>query len=107
MRKELCFVHGMKCFFAFEFDHNRVVHDKIGTEATIQFDGAVEHRDRSLALDLKAPHLKFVGDAGFVGGFEQPWPECAMHGDRGTDNAGGDLRGMHCSNSSAGGQDSV
>src|SRR3981081_1710458 len=76
----------MQRLFALHLDRDSALHDKIGTETAVQFDGFIDQWHRLLPLDAKAKFLNLVSHTSLVGGFEKPGPQLAMYLDRRSDN---------------------
>lgn len=52
MREQLSLIDWMQCIFAFQFDHDTTLDDKICAESTIKFDRIVKQRYRLLSVDV-------------------------------------------------------
>jgi hypothetical protein len=61
-------------------------HERVHPVAAIQAEAFVIHRQRMLEEKLDAAPCEFVRQALFVGGFEQPRSQDAMHFDRAADH---------------------
>lgn len=65
MREQLSLIDWMQCIFAFQFDHDTTLDDKICAESTIKFDRIVKQRYRLLSVDVQ-----FMCKASFIGRLE-------------------------------------
>ncbi len=86
VRQELRFVNGDEPLDRFQFDYQSTIHDEIDSVPTIQPNGFVDDRQRPMPVECQSAYAQFIGEALFIGGFEQPRTKMAMDLDSRSDN---------------------
>lgn len=70
--QKLSLVDGAKNILALQFDHNFAFDDNVSTKATVHLYAFINDRNRLLPFHSKTGFPEFLGEAGFVTGFQQP-----------------------------------
>jgi hypothetical protein len=70
--QKLSLVDGAKNILALQFDHDFAFDDNVSTKATVHLYAFINDRNKLLPFHSKTGFLEFLGEAGFVTGFQQP-----------------------------------
>lgn len=76
--EQLFSVYGKVLLDGLQFDDDRLLDDKVGAEAFLEFDAVVTDWHRYLATDAQAAAFETVTEENFVDGFEEAGPEIGM-----------------------------
>jgi hypothetical protein len=85
----------VKCFFALDFNDHAAFYHQVRPESAIEADRLVNQGYGLLALNPHPEVAELIGEAGFVGRFEQAWSERAVNVHRGSDDFGSEVEGAH------------
>lgn len=90
------------CFDGLDFQHDNVVHQKVGPKSRRYSQAIVLYVDRHLPVDLMAATDKISGKHKFIGALQEAGPQTSMNPDRGFDDIRGDrIDPVHATPSSA------
>ncbi len=78
MGEKLFPVHGKVLLDGLQLHDDRLLDDKVGAEAFLEFDAVVTDWHRHLATDVQAAAFETVTEENFVDGFEEAGPEIGM-----------------------------
>ena len=93
--QHLGFVYRLEPIHRFQLDHHLVVHEKVEPVTAIQPFALVTDRQRVLAPVGDAVQIHFVGQARFIGRFQQSRFQRLVNLHRGADDSVSDLVDFH------------
>jgi len=79
IRQQLGLMNRQKFFHGFVFNDHHLIHRHVDSEAQVNFDFLIRHREWHFTGHHMAGFFKVVGEALLVDGFQQPGAECLVH----------------------------
>lgn len=71
----------------FQFYDHQIIHQEIQAESLRNHEATIGQAEFDLSFDSMPFQAKLMGQAGFIGGFQQPRAKCALDPDRGANHS--------------------
>jgi len=65
----------------FQLYNHQIIHQEVQSEGLRNQEATVGQAEFHLTFDPMPIQAQFMGQAGFIRGFQQPWPKCALNSD--------------------------